>query len=488
MSQIRTTAGFVLRVLCGLACVAGNGCASYEPAGRGPVSQARDRGPVVVEPPSEFETPPVLSAREILPAELYEGPHHRVEDAVLTYGYANTYTVVSDYDTYAVVGDDMLRARVQEIAALAALEEISRSRAFADGVVQAAKSPFRAAKDLILHPVDTISGIPKGMWRIINRVGGMVAVRRGEFEESVIRELIAFSWVKRQYAHMLGVDVYSTNSVLQKELNRVSWAAHAGAVGVAIPVWYIPGAAGITVQATMATARLNTILRDFSPEDLRRLNRKKLVDAGFETGLVDNFLSHRWFSPRHKTYIADALEGLADVEGKDTFLSVALSASSEEDALFFQRMADMMRGYHDHISPVRRIVVVWGLPAAYTAEESLALFLQLDYGSWTQAAAEASQAIAEFQLSDAPIARRELWLTGRLSDHAREKTASLGIVVHENSYDELQPPPNDQVDESHPDETAVETSCTGRCGSCGPPVVELTAVRLLASIARIFRR
>jgi hypothetical protein len=458
MSQIRATAGFVLGLLCGFACVAGNGCASYEPTGQGPVSQARDQGPVVVEPPSQFETPPVLSARETVPAELYEGPHHKVEDAVPTYGYANTYTVVSDYDTYVVVGDDMLRARVQEIAALAALEEISRSKAFANGVAQAVKSPFRTAKDLILHPVDTISGVPKGMWRIMNRVGGMVAVRRGEFEESVIKELIAFSWVKRQYAHMLGVDVYSTNSVLQKELNRVSWAAHAGAMGVAIPVWYIPGAAGVTVQATMATARLNTILRDYSPEDLRHLNRKKLIDAGYETSLVDNFLRHRWFSPRHKTHITDALEGLGDVEGKDTFLSIALSASSEEDALFFQCMAEMMRGYHDHISPVRRIVVVWGLPAAYTAEESLALFLQLDYGSWTQAAAEALQAVAELQLSDAQIARRELWLTGCLSDRAREKTASLGIVVHENSYEELQPPPNDQVDEARPEATAVETS------------------------------
>lgn len=180
-----------------------------------------------------------------------------------------------------------------------------------------------------------------------------------------------------------------------------------------------------TGRGPVSQARLNTILRDYSPEDLRRLNRKKLIDAGFETGLVDNFLKHRWFSPRHKTYITDALEGLGDVEGKDTFLSIALRASSEEDALFFQRIAEMMRGYHDHISPIRRIVVVWGLPAAYTAEEGLALFLQLDYGSWTQAAAEASKAIAEFQLSDAQIARRELWITGCLSDRASEKKDRL---------------------------------------------------------------
>jgi hypothetical protein len=452
MPQIRTTVGLVLPLLCGFACIAGIGCASYEPVGRGPVSQARDQGPVVVEPPSEFETPPVLSARDTLPAELYEGPYHRVEEAVLTYGYANTYTLVSEYDAYVVVGDDMLRTRVHEITALAALEEISRSKAFVQGVAHAAKSPFLAAKDLILHPVETISGIPKGIWRIMNRVGGMIAIRRSEFEESVIKELIAFSWVKRQYAHELGVDVYSTNSVLQKELNRVSWAAHAGALGMAIPVWYIPGAAGITVQATMATARLNTILRDCAPEDLRRLNRKKLIDAGFETSLVDDFLKHRWFSPRHETYIADALEGLVDVECRNSFLRIALSASSEEDALFFQRIAEMTRGYHDHISPIRRIVVVSGLPAAYTAEEALAFFLQLDYGSWTQAAAETAQAIAEFQLDDAPIARRELWITGRLSDRASEQIASLGIVVHESSYDEVQPPPEDQADEARPGE------------------------------------
>ena len=82
-------------------------------------------------------------------------------------------------------------------------------------------SSFRGAKNLITHPVDTVTGVPKGVGRLFSRVGEMFGGGRGEQEDSVAKELVGFSRVKRQYAHKLGVDVYSSNKVLQKELNRV---------------------------------------------------------------------------------------------------------------------------------------------------------------------------------------------------------------------------------------------------------------------------
>ena len=42
------------------------------------------------------------------------------------------------------------------------------------------------------------------------------------------QNLLAVSSFKREYARKFDVDVYSTNEVLQKELNSVAWASAAG--------------------------------------------------------------------------------------------------------------------------------------------------------------------------------------------------------------------------------------------------------------------
>ena len=432
-------------VVLGLAFVLSAGCSShksaYEDRAPGPLmpSQAsRSDAPVQ---PVTFEAPPVLDAEEVLSPELYKGQYHVVKSDVYTYGLMNDYVMDTDFGTYDVVSDEMLRIRVQETQALAALEEISKTKEFGKAVGRAGKGPFVAVKNLILHPADTISGVPKGLWRFTTRLGEMAAHRRGELEESRAKEFIMFSQFKRQIAYQLDVDVYSSNSELQKKLNSVAWASYAGGMTVNVSMFFIPAPVGFVVRGIDSTRRLNLILRDSAPEDLRRMNRKLLVEAGFDKGLAKAFVHHPWFSPRHKTFIVDALVRMEDTKNRDVFLRLAMASDSEEGALLFQRIAEMMQGYDERVARIQKIVELHGLPLAYTNDQRLVLLLVVDYGVWSQLQAGMIQDFSQYEPEESLVKQREIRITGRLSQRSQQELVSRGIALHERSYMELQPPP-----------------------------------------------
>ncbi len=443
MRVTRIVGGLVLASVVSLYSVSAQTTPSPTPVTPSQVQRAP--GQAAPPQPSGFETPPLLRAQDMLPPALVKGPHYHVNEAVFTYGFMNGYKLQSDFGTFEVLGDEMLRIRTQEILALAALDEISKTKEFANAAEKAATSPIRFAKNAILNPVDTVTGVPKGLWRYVKRVGGVIGGGRGEFEESGMKEVIGFSGLKRQYAFALDVDVYSSNKVLQKSLNKVSWAAYAGGMTITVGMLFIPNPAGLVVRATGTSKRLNTLLRDTAPEELRRYNRRTLRQAGYDNKLTKAFIRHRWLSPRHKTYIADALSELSGVENRDVFLEAVVSAASEEDALFFQRVAEMMQGYHDRVAPMQQMLVVGGLLGFYATNNALVLPLVLDYGSWTELGSVLTHNFAQFRVPGREITQRELWLTGRLSERAKHEVTARGIVVHEQSFETLQPPPEPEA-------------------------------------------
>ncbi len=91
---------------------------------------------------ADYEFPSNRSASAILPAEILAGPHHRVRERVVSYGYMHRWTVESDFGTFEVAGDGALRKLINEINAIAALRKVKKSDAFLTSVKQSAKAPF----------------------------------------------------------------------------------------------------------------------------------------------------------------------------------------------------------------------------------------------------------------------------------------------------------------------------------------------------------
>ena len=382
-----------------------------------------------------YENPGILKAHDILPKELLESEYHTVMEDVATYDLNNRFTILSTFGSFEAFSEDMLRIRIQEIKAIAVLQEIKKTKAFRDAAEQAAMSSFRGAKNLITHPVDTIGGVPKGVGRLFSRAGEMFGGGRGEQEDSVAKELIGFSVVKRAYANKLGVDVYSSNKVLQKELNRVSWAGFAGGVGVKLATRAVKGAseaAYFSIKGTQFVQGMNQIMLDNAPEDLRRVNRELLQQMGVDESTIEEFLQHHIYSPRHETILVHALADMEGVSNRNQFIKQANFAVDEEEAFLFQRIAEMMHSYHKNVEPITEIIPVRKVVVGYTEKQSIVVTLPMDYVYWTERADKGIDALVKLESLDRPVKSTKLFISGRLSPRTKLELMAKGIEYKEN--------------------------------------------------------
>lgn len=424
----------VCRALCALGLLGVLACTSSAPVRTVPVLLAED-----TDPAAGYEAPPVESAAQILPPELLRGPHHEVADEVVSDGFRRHYWIASPYGETEAVGDAMLRRRVAELRALAVLEEMSGTREFAEAAARGLASPFVATWNLIRHPVDSITGIPTGAWDQIQRIASLTGSERSELEDGSFRAFIGFEKRKRELAARLGVDPYSSNAMLQRELNRMAWVSFAGGLPFALVPFTGAGEAGAPSLAVVASSdRLDDLLLHYSPEDLARFNRIELAVMGVPERVRDAFLAHPWYSPRHETVLVASLTALDPAPGRPDVVEAALSAASESDAFHWQRTAELLRAYHDAVAPMDRVVVLeGGGPAGHSAEGTLVVPLAADRVYWTRPAEEIARA-AERALAATPeVATAELVVSGTLSPRARAGFEAHGLAVTERAFERL---------------------------------------------------
>src|SRR5262245_29813812 len=173
-----------------------------------------------------FEELPLLKASDILRPDILAGPHHKVREEVPTYSGANQFTIDSDFGVFEADGNEMLLTRINEINAIARLKDVSRTDEFNEALRRAAKSPVAAAKAIAKDPGRTIANVPKGLMKFMGRIGedvkGIGQKHEGKDAEGTqLKQVIGFSDAKRKVAISLGVDPYSTNTVLQHELDEI---------------------------------------------------------------------------------------------------------------------------------------------------------------------------------------------------------------------------------------------------------------------------
>lgn len=388
--------------------------------------------------PAAYETPSVLDARAILAPDVRKGKYHTVLDEVVPFRYTHRFRLTSPYGQFEAYGGDMLKIRIQEIQAIATMdEEVNHLQSLAAGVQHAILSPFKFMVGLFNEPTETLLAVPKGMWHIATRMGEMANGERGNLEDPENEELLGFSTVKRQVANHFGVDVYSSNRVLQEKLKSLSWAGYAGDAAIRLATLPIGGPAGAVLTGTSFSTTVSELLRDHAPEELRRLNRDKLTIMKLDDSLIETFLKHPWYSPRHETVLVQALFEMNIVNNRKTFFEVATSARFEEEALFFQRMAEMLLSYHQNVKPLERLVaidhrVLMGL----TRDHTLVGMLPIEYLSWRTELAKATESVTTWT-SGRQVEKIELWISGKSTPRAHRELLAKGITVRQGAMDYL---------------------------------------------------
>lgn len=372
---------------------------------------------------------------EVVPPAWIEGPHHRIQPTVQTIGYLDNFIVASDYGTFEAPSDAMLRRLLREIRAIAALHEVTLSKAYAEALKGAAMGPVRGVKALATEPVETVKAVPKALFSVFSRVGESVSTAtsggKTKYEDTGMAQALQMSAYKRDYAKELDVDPYSSNPVLQKQLDSVAWAAAVGNLTVGVASM----ASGSEVATALSAARnidqARAIVAAEPPAELMKRNRAMLDQMGIDRRLRDQFLKQTQYSPRAKTVLVMALAAMPATAGKASVLAAAVAAPDEVTAIFYQQMAELLDGYDDRVARLTRLERFNRLVVARDAKGKTILLIPIDHVIWDERAAAAATGLAR-RLKPRPGGGDvQFWITGTASPRFKSEAERLGIAVHE---------------------------------------------------------
>ncbi|MFI5183024.1 MAG: hypothetical protein ACHQNV_01390 [Vicinamibacteria bacterium] len=383
---------------------------------------------------ANYEPNPVFKASEILPKGLLSGPNFKVEENVPSDGYVLHFTITSDVGGYEAEGREMLEVRVQEILALAKLNEVSQTDAFAKAVGQSAKNTGAAVVNVATKPVETAKGVPEGVGRFFKGVGKSAkqagqsvgdaasgdddAKSTGEMAEGATKAVTGANKAKRGWAKQAQVDPYSSNAALQKKLDELANASSAGGFAMKI-VNPIPIAGMV--------ASVNGLAWDLPAEDIAALNDKKLTALGVAEPTRKAFFKNPFYTPSQALGLVAALDALAGVSGADAAVTLATrKTKSEADARFYRRAAEILARYQKTMGPIAHLVMRPTLFLGQTKSGALIVPVPYDWIGWT---AEVDAVSANRELKGSP---REIWLFGKASKEALKELTARHWVVREN--------------------------------------------------------
>ncbi len=381
-----------------------------------------------------FEQPHSIPLSEAIPESMQSGLGYALGDAVFANGFSQDYIIVTeDFGEFTPTSDYLLDVRIGEIRALQVLAEIRKSKAYVTAVAKAGAAPLYLVKDLATRPVATVTGVPKGIWRV-----GTKAVRwiggdrrpRAETEDSATREAIGVSRRKRELAASLQVDPYTSNMKLQDELDRVTWSSFAGglSVSVAMAAVGIPPAASLTYRITNMTRSTNQLVTSVSGGDLYRMNRKTLHELGLGEDASAAFLDNPYLSPSRKAAITLALESLGGASGLEHIVALGAAIENEDDAVRLQLTAELMAAYRQNVSPVDAILRWENDLFVKERSGNTTAVIPADRLLWSVQTRSLADAMRVASGADAKLS---IWTTGAFSDTTRTALSQRGIGLRD---------------------------------------------------------
>jgi hypothetical protein len=383
-----------------------------------------------------FEELPELKASEILKPKLLKGPHHVIREPVPTASGMNQFTIDSDFGVFEADGNEMLLQRLKEINAIARLREISHTDEFRNSLVAAAKSPLNSARNIARDPAQAISNVPKGIMKFLGRAKETVEnVGKdgigGGGDGSRMRDAIGYSNKKRQIALDMGIDPYSTNAVLQKQLDDAAWASWAGGFAFNIATLPISGPMKAALTVTNLNSTVVDLLREKSPAELEQINRATFRAMGASASDIDRILHGGAFTPTQATAFAVHLKGLKGVANRGAFVKAAAQKSTTEaDALFCVYTAALMEQI-DKKTPIARIVMLRDFPICVAKDGTVIVALQWDYAAWTSGAATFTDQVQNFAGKSGHGAHVSVDLSGEVSPRLRQELEQRGFTLQD---------------------------------------------------------
>lgn len=383
-----------------------------------------------------YEELPELKATEILKPELLKGPHYMVQEPVPTATGMNQFTIESDFGVFEADGNELLVQRLKEIDAIARLQEVERGDEFKKSLVAAAKSPLNSVKSIARDPAQAISNVPKGIMKFLGRAKETVQnVGKGGGEDegqgSRMKDVLGYSDKKRKIALQMGIDPYTTNAVLQKELGDLAWVSWAGGFTFSVATFPISGPAGAMLTVTNLNSTVEQLLTEKTPEELEQINRATFRAIGGSAADTERILRGGTFTPTQSTALAVYLKSLKGVSNRGAFVNVAAQKSSTEaDAIFCVQTAALMNQINEK-TPIARIAMRHDFPVCIAKDGTIVVALQWDYAAWTPGAAAFAEDVEKLATESSQNKGVLIALSGQVSARLREELEKRRFSVQD---------------------------------------------------------
>jgi hypothetical protein len=401
----------------------------------------------------DFEPPPTFSAAAILPAPILRGAHHKVADRVTVDGFYQQFRIVSDYGDLEATGRTVLRTRVAEIGALARLGEVSKTEVFAKAAGGAVLNVGKGFVSAVRDPEATARGVGGG----IKRFGVNLGRRAKRAAASVTKDdkkadgpeqpatekaidvaggaansVFGVNGAARRWARKLGVDPYTTNPLLHQALVEMGKIDAAGSIAAKIVV-PVP-------TLVSHTATVGDLVWGADPEEVRKLNERRLSALGVATPVASEFLVNGNYTLTSQTRLIAALHAVR-ASGCAHFVSAASDADDERAALYFVESAEMLAGLHD-TARVDAVLTDSLAIVARTGPRAI-LLLPLDRVYWTEEAAKSALETAGRARRELGATALEIRISGTATPAAKTGLKRAGWGVRENVVSGLSVPPAD---------------------------------------------
>jgi hypothetical protein len=390
-------------------------------------AQAQGRG-------QGYETPPSFSAATISGIKR-TGPNYSIASPVTSDGLLRVYTFKTKYGDYVAHGDAMAAMRINELRALAALEQVSGSKTFAEALAKAGISPLKFAGELITKPVDTVKNTFSGVGAVFDRIGSGIS-NAGKSPDNAMESILGVTSERREIATAYGVDPYTDFPPLDAQLKQLSRAAALGGLTVSGALLAVPGAAGIVASNLSTVTKVNNVgidelARKYTGSQILDLNRELLTKMGVPGELIERLLVNRNYTPVDMLALVAALDSMKGVDGVWVFVQRAAAAEQRFVAIFTRRQAELMAAEHRHHGAFRRFVSLAGYPVLETRDGRLVALAPADIVSWTRTTADGFSDLANARHQVAPKAKAEVRITGRATPLARKQLKAMGWTLVE---------------------------------------------------------
>jgi hypothetical protein len=388
--------------------------------------------------PSGYEAEPVLNAKDLASADVLKGPHFTVDPKVPVKGFIERFTIRSPYGTFQANGLRMLPIRVNEVEALAKLDDLSKTKEFAEAAGKAIARPVTSTVNMLVHPVDTITGFPDGVARLFGRIelgtervvqaattpgasGGQKLEETSKRVGMATINAMGFEKERRDLAKSLGVDPYTTNTVLSEKLTSAAWVAFSGR-------FMIQTATSILVPYSMALSAVtitNSSIYDTPPADLINNDTMIFKSTGATDAQVQALVQNPEYSLTTLTELALAIQRLQGVPGRDAVVIFAAAARTQDECRFVAGAANMLARYHEAVAPIAQVSAP-GPILGRTAGGALVLAAPVDYVAWLERVGVAANR------PDLRAPEKVFFVSGRLTPLAQKELTKRGWKLFES--------------------------------------------------------